>query len=71
MIGSTDTQKQKPTVTILNWMLRDMGEYYCLHGQAVNHPRFDPGTTVTTSRLRSIDFENGTAETVNTIYLLK
>ena len=43
---------------------------YDLYGEIYNDKRFDDGTEIRTSMLKSINFEHMTAETQNTIYRL-
>ncbi len=44
---------------------------YQLEGLIYDDARFDDGLKVTTSRLKSIDFENNIAKTLNTVYELE
>lgn len=59
----------KPEVKIENWWISG-GQ---LHGEVQDHPRFDKGTQVTTSRIVEEPFlpEPGDkVETLNTVYIL-
>ena len=60
--------KKKSILT--KWDLVKIKGSFCLFGETVDDDRFKNGTRVQTSKVLNIDFENGVAETRNTIYEL-
>jgi hypothetical protein len=58
----------KPTVRIKNWSLIHGGMADWLEGEVEDHPRFNAGTRVHTSKI--ISTKDDHAETLNTIYIL-
>lgn len=59
----------KPTATLKHW--RFMTSQRSLTGEVFGHPHFFEGQNILTSTVLRIDFESGTAETLNTIYTLE
>ena len=60
----------KPTVRIKNWSLIHGGLADWLTGEVEDHPRFDKGEQVRTSKLLVFNRESDHAETLNTVYVL-
>lgn len=57
---------------LIEWELKrtNLTEYR-IRGKIYNDKRFEDGTLITTSILKSIDFENGICITKNTMYQLR
>ena len=60
----------KPTIE--NWTLISLrgNQDYQINGKCKGDPRAADGTAIRTSTLKSINFETGEAQTLNTSYLL-
>lgn len=56
----------EPKVTINNWFVASD----TLIGNVEDHPRFENGRFVRTSRIVNLDREGGLCETLDTIYIL-
>lgn len=54
-----------------NWKIEGASGYYYLVGDVIGHDKFKDMSRVHTSTLVTIDFEDGIAETLNSIYELK
>ena len=56
-----------------DWKIEERYNGYILSGNIYNDEkgRFTDGVLITTSRLKSIDFEKGIANTKNSTYVLK
>ncbi len=71
--------EEKPKVVLKNWCLEQHPDgvgryYYRLTGNAYGHPKYPyitEGESIYTSKLISVDFVTGIAETLNTIYKLE
>ena len=62
----------KQRATLEKWELDVWGyDTLVVNGRVSGHPKLPDGAWIHTSRVLRIDFEAGTAETLNTFYTLK
>lgn len=61
----------RKTATLKKWYIEEYEGNYHLVGEVYNHIGFTNGTTVKTSILLRIDFQEHEAETLNTHYFLE
>lgn len=64
-----NTSKEKQGARLENWY-QEFFPFLYLNGNVYDHPLFEDGTFIHTSRVKYINTKLGIAETMNTVYIL-